>query len=174
MLRTISGLMLTLALIACAAPEAKEAPLEGTISISSGPCLGLCPVFSMQVNAEDRYTLNSGANTINEGPSSGGLPFGSLRRALGLMDRYGFNDLEDRYTPATPATCPDQVTGTPTLRISREAPGFQKSVTYDVGCLGFKEKDNLDRLVESLYRTFRVSDLVAVGEAPKAEDQREQ
>jgi len=59
-----------MALTACATPEPKEPPLRGSVSLSSGPCLGLCPVFTMKVNTEDRYRLNSGANTINEGRST--------------------------------------------------------------------------------------------------------
>jgi len=104
--------------------------LRGSVSLSSGPCLGLCPVFTMKVNTEDRYRLNSGANTINEGRSTGALT------------------------------------------IIRETEESQKVVTYDVGCLDFAEKDSLDLLVEGLYRTFRINDLVAVGEPPKAEDQQ--
>jgi len=119
------------------------------------------------VDAEDRYTLNSGANTIKEGDSTGGLPFGSYRRALGLLDQYGFDSLLRSYEDGNPETCPDRVTGTPVLTISQVSKG-----SYDVGCLGFAEKDNLDRLVEGLYGTFRINDLVAVGEPPKAEDQR--
>ena len=172
MLRMMTGLTLAATLAGCAAPEPKEPPLEGTVSISSGPCLGLCPVFSMQVNAEDRYTLNSGANTINEGRSTGGLPVGSFRRALGLLDRYDFDSKRRGYTPGNDETCSDRVTGTPTLTITRKVRLSERTVSYDVGCLGFAEKDNLDLLVEGLYRTFRISDLVAVGEPPKADDQR--
>ncbi len=172
MLKTISGLTLMLALTACATPEPKEPPLRGSVSLSSGPCLGLCPVFTMKVNTEDRYRLNSGANTINEGRSTGGLPVGSFRKALGLLDRYGFDGMRRSYEASNPETCPDRVTGTPTLTIIRETEESQKVVTYDVGCLDFAEKDSLDLLVEGLYRTFRINDLVAVGEPPKAEDQQ--
>lgn len=173
MLRTTFGLTLMVAVTGCAAPEQKEPPLVGTVSIASGPCLGLCPVFTMEVNTEDRYRLASGANTINEGNSTGGLPFGSLRRALGLLDRYDFNNKQRSYVPGNSVTCPEQVSGTPTLTIIRQAGDFRKVVTYDVGCLGFAEKDSLDQLIEGLYRTFRISDLVAVGEPPKAEDQQQ-
>ena len=117
--------------------------------------------------------MASGANTINEGNSTGGLPFGSLRRALGLLDRYDFNNKQRSYVPGNSVTCPEQVSGTPTLTIIRQAGDFRKVVTYDVGCLGFAEKDSLDQLIEGLYRTFRISDLVAVGEPPKAEDQQQ-
>lgn len=171
MLKVISGIALLGTLAGCAQPEPKEPPLEGLISIASGPCLGLCPVFTMQVNPEDRYTLDGGANTIKQGASEGGLPVGAFRRALDLMDRYEFDGMRRGYTADNALSCPQQVTGTPTLTITRESKDFIKSVTYDVGCLDFAEKDNLDLLVEGLYRNFRISDLVAVGEPPKAEDQ---
>lgn len=157
-------------LTGCATPEPKEPPLEGIVTISAGPCLGLCPVYSMRVDPEDRYRLNSGENTIKEGRSTGGLPVGSFRRALDLMERYGFDQMQRSYTAETPETCPDRVTGTPTLTIQRKTDEVQKLVTYEVGCLDFAEKDNLDLLVGGLYRTFRINDLVAVGEPPKADD----
>ena len=159
-----------LALAACAAPEPKEPPLEGLVSISSSPCLGLCPVFTMQVTPDDRYRLNSGANTINPGRSSGGLPVGSFRRALDLMGRYEFESLQRSYTADVKETCPERVTGTPILTLLRKTDARQKVVDYDVGCLKFAEKDRFDQLVAGLYRTFRISDLVAVGEPPKADD----
>ena len=164
-------LALSLAVLTgCATPEPKEPPLEGIVSISAGPCLGLCPVYTMRVDPEDRYRLNSGANTIKEGRSTGGLPVGSFRRALDVMDRYGFDALARDYTAATPERCPDRVSGTPTLTIMRQADDIQKIVTYEVGCLGFAEKDNLDLMVEGLYRAFRINDLVAVGEPPKVKE----
>ena len=174
MYRSIVTLTALAALTGCATPEPKEPPLEGSVSISAGPCLGLCPVYTMRVNPEDRYRLNAGANTIKEGRSSGGLPVGSFRRALDLMGRYNFDALERSYTAETPETCPERVTGTPTLTIVRKTDDFQKIVNYEVGCLDFAEKDNLDLLVEGLYRTFRINDLVAVGEPPKAKDQQPQ
>jgi len=170
MFRVIPAFAAMAVLAGCATPEPKEPPLEGIITISSGPCLGLCPVFTMRVDPEDRYRLNAGENTIREGRSSGGLPVGSFRRALDLMDRYGFAGMQRSYTTATPETCPESVSGTPTLTIQRQTDDFRKLVTYEVGCLDFAEKDNLDLLVEGLYRSFRINDLVAVGEPPKAEN----
>ncbi len=167
MLKLISSAAMLALLTGCATPEPKEPPLEGSISISAGPCIGLCPVYTMRVTPEDRYSLNAGDNTIKEGRSNGGLPVGAFRRALDIMDRYGFNALQRSYTVATPETCPDRVTGTPTLTILRKTDDFQKIVTYEVGCLDFADKDNLDLMVEGLYRTFRINDLVAVGEPPK-------
>lgn len=158
------------ALAGCATPEPKEPPLEGIVSISAGPCLGLCPVYTMRVAPDDRYRLNAGDNTIKEGRSTGGLPVGSFRRALDVMDRYGFDSLQRSYTGDTPESCPDRVTGTPTLTIMRQTDDFQKIVTYEVGCLDFAEKDNLDLMVEGLYRAFRINDLVAVGEPPKVKE----
>lgn len=154
-------------LVGCAAPEPKEPPLEGIVSISAGPCLGLCPVYTMRVTPDDRYSLNAEDNTIKEGLSTGGLPVGAFRRALDVMERYGFDSMQRSYTAATPQTCPDRVTGTPTLTVLRKTDDFQKIVTYEVGCLEFAEKDNLDLMVEGLYRAFRINDLVAVGEPPK-------
>ena len=123
MMPAFAGLVV---LAGCATPEPKEPPLEGIVTISAGPCLGLCPVYTMRVDPEDRYRLNAGENTIKEGRSSGGLPVGSFRRALDLMDRYGFDSLERSYTAETPETCPDRVTGTPTLMIQRKTDDAQK------------------------------------------------
>lgn len=172
MLKTISALSVLSVLAGCASPEPKEAPLEGMITISSTDCPGLCPVYTMRVGPDDRYRLNAGANTIEEGRSTGGLPVGAFRRALGLMDRYGFDTLARSYTAETPDTCPEQISGTPILTISKTQDDLRKIVSYDVGCIGFAEKDNLDLLVEGLYSTLRISDLVAVGEPPKAKNAR--
>jgi hypothetical protein len=159
-------------LAGCATPEPKEPPLEGTVTISSSDCPALCPVYSMRVGPDERYRLNAGANTITEGRSTGGLPVGSFRSALGLLDRYEFESMARAYTADTPDTCPDRITGTPTLTITRETNDARKIVSYDVGCIGFAEKDNLDLLVEGLYRSFRITDLVAVGEPPSVKNAR--
>jgi len=162
-----------IALTGCATPEPKEPPLEGIITLSAGPCLGLCPVYSMRVDPEDRYRLNAEANTIKPGRSEGGLPVGTFRRALDLMERYDFEQMQRSYTGETPETCPDRVTGTPTLTIQRKTDDTQKLVTYEVGCLDFAEKDRLDLLVGGLYRQFRINDLVSVGEPPKIKDKND-
>lgn len=167
LLLSLAGLM-----AACATPEPKEPPLEGLVTLASSACLGLCPVYSMRVGPDDRYRLNAEANTIKPGRSSGGLPVGSFRRALDLLDRYDFDNLQRSYTADVEEVCPERVSGTPVLTISRTQDDVRKNVTYDVGCLGFAEKDNMDQLVAALYRTFRINDLVAVGEPPKAEDAR--
>jgi len=146
MFRYLSCVAMLSALAACAVPEPKEPPLEGIISISAGPCLGLCPEFTMRVEPDDRYSLNAGANTIREGRSTGGLPVGSFRRALD---------------------------GTPTLTILRKTDTDQKVVSYEVGCLDFEEKDRMDQMIAGLYRAFRINDLVAVGEPPKVEDKND-
>lgn len=159
-------------LAGCAVPQPKEPPLEGTLRVASGPCLGLCPEFSMEVDAEDRYRLNAKANTINPGRSSGGLPVGSFRRALDTLERYGFETMERSYTSATPETCPDVITGTPTLTVLRRTEEGRKIVDYEVGCLDFEGKDNLDQMMAQLYRILRINDLVAVGEPPKADDEQ--
>lgn len=155
-------------LAACAAtPEPKEPPLEGTLTLSSGPCLGFCPVYSMRLNPEDRYRLDSGENTVNPGKSRGALPVGSFRRALEALDRYDFETLADDYTPETPENCPDRVTETPTIKILRITDEFRKRVVYDTGCLHFADKDRLDQLVSRLREVFRIDALVAVGTPPK-------
>jgi len=171
-MKIVTALAASALLAGCATPEPKEPPLEGTVTISSSDCPALCPVYSMRVTPDERYSLNAGANTISEGRSTGGLPVGSFRTALGLLDRYGFESMARSYTAATPETCPDRISGTPTLTISRETDDLRKVVTYDVGCIDFAKKDDLDLLVEGLYRSFRINDIVAVGEPPSVKDAR--
>ncbi len=157
-------------LVGCATPEPKEVPLEGIVSITAGPCLGLCPEFTMSVGPDDRYELIAGPNTIKQGRSTGGLPFGAFRRALDVLDLYDFQSLRRGYVSADPRTCPDSVSGTPTLTIELEGNRGNKELTYEVGCLDFPEKDSIDQMIADLYRVFRVNDLVAVGEPPKVKD----
>lgn len=160
--------MIFLAVTACTAtPEPKEPPLEGTLALSAGPCLGFCPVYTMRLNPEDRYRLNSGENTVNPGRSQGAVPVGSFRKALEALDRYGFETMQNDYTENTPENCPERVTDTPTLKISRISEDFRKIVTYNTGCLGFADKDRLDQLTSRLRELFRIDARVAVGEPPK-------
>lgn len=160
--------LLALALGACAAtPEPKEPPLEGALSLSSGPCLGFCPVYRMRLDPKDRYRLDAGEHTIEPGKSTGAIPVGSFRRALEALDRYDFASLDQDYTAETPENCPERITGTPTVTISRVSDDFRKLVTYDTGCLGFPEKDRLDQLTSTLRDIYRVDALIAVGEEPR-------
>ncbi len=170
MFRVFGGAVAVFLVTGCATPEQKEAPLTGTVSLSAGPCLGLCPVYTMTVGTDDRYELVAGPNTIKEGRSTGGLPVGAFRRALDILDIYDFRALRRGYVSNIPEGCPDSVSGTPTLTVERDSGSDRKTVTYEVGCLGFPEKDSLDQMINDLYRNFRINDLVAVGEPPKAED----
>ena len=167
-MKTVAPLTILLALAACTAtPEPKEPPLEGILTLSAGPCLGFCPVYAMRLNTEDRYRLNAQENTTNPGKSRGALPVGSFRKALEALDRYDFETMQNDYTPATPENCPEIVTDTPTLAITRRTDDFRKSVSYNTGCLKFADKDRLNQLAATLRKIFRIDALVAVGEPPK-------
>jgi|GEM_PF-3716280 len=166
------GLIALLALGACAAtppPEAKEPPLTGTITLSSGPCEGLCAVYTMTLSADDTYALNAGENTINPGRTRGSLPVNSFRRAIEALEQYDLPGLQRLYTATEPDNCPERITGLPTLDISRvdDDNDVRTFVTYDTGCVGFADRDRVDRLQERLRAVFRVKELVAVGEPPR-------
>ncbi len=166
------GFIGLLALAACAAtpePEPKEPPLTGTIALGSGACEGLCPVYTMTLYADDTYLLNAGDNTIKPGRSRGSLPVNSFRRAVEALEQYDFDTFRRFYVPTERANCPQTITGLPTADFSRvdDENDVRTFVTFNTGCVGFSDRDRLDRMHERLRAIFRVKELVAAGEPPR-------
>lgn len=148
-----------------------ETGLEGKISLASGRCTGLCPVYRMTVGADDRYELIAEENTTKPGRSKGALPVNSFRRAVEALEEYKFLEMQEFYTQTFPENCPDHISDLPIVDIARlEVPGEHHVVTFDAGCIGYADRDRLDLLYERLRQVFRVEALVAVGEPPKPEN----
>jgi len=166
------GMIGILALSACAtteAPEPKETPLTGTITLGAGPCPGLCPVYTMTLYPNDTYALNAGEYTLAPGRSRGSLPVNSFRRALEALEQYDLPGLARFYTPTEKDNCPTAISGLPTVDFSRvdDNNDVRSFVTFNTGCVDFAERDRLDRLYERLRTVFRVKEIVAVGEPPR-------
>lgn len=166
------GMIGILALSACATmaePEPKEPPLTGTITLASGPCAGLCAVYTMILYPDDTYTLTAGENTISPGRSRGSLPVNSFRRAVEALEQYDLPGLQRYYTPTEAANCPTTITGLPTVDFSRvdDDNDVRSFVTFNTGCVEFTDRDRLDQLHERLRTIFRIKEIVAVGEPPR-------
>lgn len=159
------------ALAACASPqpEPKEPPLTGTITIASGECAGLCPVYTMTLFPNDTYFLDAGENTIKEGQMRGSLPVNSFRRAVEALETFELNTLQRFYTQTEDENCPDAISGLPLTDLSRvdDDNDIRVFVTFDTGCVGFADRDRLDQLQERLRAIFRVKELISVGEPPR-------
>lgn len=162
-------------LASCTATAAQdsEASLTGTITLSSGPCSGFCPVYRMVLSPDDFYRLDAEDNTMQPGKSRGALPVNSFRRADETLRQYQFDTMAAAYDRSDQANCPDYISDLPVIVISRVQEDQRKRVTFDTGCIGMADRDRLDRLHERLREIFRVRELVAVGEPPKPERKRE-
>jgi len=166
------GMIGILALAACAAtpePEPKEPPLTGTITLGSGPCAGLCAVYTMTLYADDTYLLNAEDNTIKPGRSRGSLPVNSFRRAVEALEQYELNTFQRFYVPTEKANCPQAISGLPITDFSRvdDDNDIRVFVTFNTGCVNFADRDRLDQLNERLRDIFRVKELISVGEPPR-------
>ena len=167
------GMIGILALAACAAtpePESKEPPLTGTITLGSGPCAGLCAVYTMTLYADDTYLLNAEDNTIKPGRSRGSLPVNSFRRAVEALEQYELNTFQRFYVPTEKANCPQAISGLPITDFSRvdDDNDIRIFVTFNTGCVNFADRDRLDQLNERLRDIFRVKELISVGEPPRS------
>ncbi len=166
------GMIGLLALAACAAPpkpEPKEPPLTGKITLGSGPCAGLCAVYTMTLFADDTYILNAQENTISPGRSRGSLPVNSYRRAVETLGQYEVTTLQRFYVPTEKANCPQAISGLPVTDLSHvdEDNDTRVFVTFNTGCVNFPDRDRLDQLNGRLRDIFRVKELIAVGEPPR-------
>ena len=166
---TLGAAAITLAACATPTPEPKEPPLTGTITLASGACPGLCPIYTMTMRADDSYTLNAQENTITPGRSTGSLPVNSFRRAVEALEQYELATMQRFYTPTERDNCPEAITGLPVTDINRidEDNDIRIFVTFNTGCVNFADRDRLDRLYERLREVFRIKELVSVGEPPR-------
>lgn len=160
-----------LAVSACAQPkpEPKAPPLTGSISIASGACTGLCPVYTMTLYPDNSYFLDAEENTITPGKTRGSLPVNSFRRAVEALETYELNTLQRFYTSTEPDNCPEAISGLPITDLNRidDENDIRVFVTFDTGCVGFKDRDRLDQLHARLRDVFRVKELISVGEPPR-------
>ena len=96
-MKYVFGILAAVSIAGCGEklpPDPPEIPLEGSITLASGPCTALCPVYRMTVNADDTYELRAEENTISPGRTRGGLPVNSFRRALEALDEFDFRGFQ--------------------------------------------------------------------------------
>lgn len=164
---SIVSISVAMLLASCSStPEPKEPPLEGSIILGSGPCVGACPNYKMTVSADDRYVIDARENTTNPGLQRGALPVNSFRRAVEALEQYKFDTFANEYLPGEP-TCPEHISDLPKVEVARIDRAYRKAITVDLGCIGYPEQDRFDRLYERLRLALRIRELVAVGEVPR-------
>jgi hypothetical protein len=156
-----AGLALALGLAACGprvpqapAPDAASAP--GTlVTLERGPCFGTCPVYRVSLSADGsvvfagtRFVTRVGTDTSRARP-------GVVDSLVRSLDAGGFFALADAYLPDAPV-CGPYHTDAPTVSISVQAPGRDKTVRHDHGCMGAPaELTGMERLIDSIAGTER-------------------
>ena len=147
-LNRICAAAMPLALAACAATThtgSATAKIAGPVTISVGPCFGLCPVYEVTVSPDGTVDFVGQRHTAALGERRGRVGAASYRALL--------TDLS-AFRPVTGTTvqieCTAAVTDTPSYTITWSDPDSRKTIaTHQGGCPGGAGQ-RLDAVLQSL------------------------
>ncbi len=126
---------LSIATVAFSFSACEPAPIPlkfQLISVSTGPCNGVCPEFSLSVDENGTVAYTGRRNTLILGGRSGTLEpsaFAALKDALRAANVAA---LQTDYTIA--AQCPTQSHGQAELAWHIEVSGLIKDIRQNLGC----------------------------------------
>ncbi len=148
---------------ACSAPK-EDGVTQGEagnaiVSLSEGPCMGVCPVYDMTLHPDGDYKLNGVQNVKQTGLSEGNLGEDAFAQAEAALNEAGFWTMKRRQTAETLPNCHGD--DAPTVKVTwRTDAGKQKTVTFYAGC----EQDDTRGMIARLRIALHFDDLVWTNE----------
>ena len=128
-------LLLTLALAACATPQADQpipADIEG-IEYETGPCFGACPVYRIALNADGSGLFEGRNATAVMGERSFRVTPEQYRAFAARLSPYQPEEAERRYSG--PPLCAQMATDLPSVTITWHRPdGGSRLLYFYYGC----------------------------------------
>jgi hypothetical protein len=142
MMRLVTAGLLV-SLVSCARRGAVSSSAEGTsesvasvlpaVTLERTACFGSCPVYTISVSREGEVRYEGKAHVRRAGAATGRIPRKQVDALLAELDRAGYFNFADEYTPSRPA-CGRAATDLPTVITSAALPGRSKRVTHYYGC----------------------------------------
>jgi Domain of unknown function (DUF6438) len=146
LLTLTAALFLTIA-AGAQAQSSKSAAVPDDLSIilQRTFCLGVCPVYKLEINAAGVVTFDGIKYTEKIGPAKGEISKEKIKQLVEIIEKIDFFSLQDSYDQHT---CEIHMTDQPSQIISVSMNGKHKAVLYDLGCVGQKTSNELSALTE--------------------------
>jgi len=143
-------------------PAPPTGPIPDTgVSLSEGPCFGTCPVYTVNVSANEFYTLELGRFTRAPGTTETGVfPPGTFAAATDALRTASFTTLPTDITIGSAACGSPVVSDLPGATIGESTIAGARIVEYYPGCFGAPDRPALDTLVSDLRDVFGIPALV--------------
>jgi hypothetical protein len=103
------------------------------ITLARTACFGRCPVYTLSVSRSGLVTYEGKAHVRHLGPATAQIPAQRVEALLDELQRGGYFNLADRYTPSEPA-CGRYATDLPSVITSVTIGGRRKRIEHDHGC----------------------------------------
>ncbi|MEZ5994860.1 MAG: DUF6438 domain-containing protein [Hyphomonadaceae bacterium] len=147
------GVLMTLALGACASPQAQPAASDVEITLSRSVCFGFCPDYTVTINGagDVRYEGRAFVNAV--GVRTATIPSQDVARLIARFDAIGFERLRNEYRA--------RITDIPTYTVSFTRDGHRKTVVdYGGTSEGMPEavralEDEIDRVAGTAQWVLR-------------------
>jgi hypothetical protein len=156
--RRALGLLIGLA--ACGHRAPSPAPDAGSargavVTLERGPCFGTCPVYRVSLSADGMVEFLGTRFVSRVGNASARVAPDAVASLVRSLETSGFFGLADAYVPDAP-TCGRYHTDAPTVSISVQAHGRDKTVRHDHGCGGAPDQlTGFEHLIDSVAGTAR-------------------
>ena len=157
----------TLVLAGCVAGCAPHSPAPPSVAQSAAtpadsavvtlertPCFGSCPVYLVTASSGGAVRFEGKSHVSHPGTAVGQVPKARLDSLLTELERAGYFDFEERYTPGSPA-CGNAATDLPTVTTSVTLHGRTKRIEHYRGCAGAPQA--LSRLEERIDQVLNTA-----------------
>ncbi|EIN02180.1 hypothetical protein WQE_05077 [Paraburkholderia hospita] len=151
LLALTAGISIVLMLSSCASYKTEGVE---SITVSTGPCFGFCPIYDVTVNADgivkfhgERHTMLLGDRELRQSPSK-------YKEAAALLEPFRPADESVSRTK-----CDDMITDGQTYEITwTSVTGQKKILRHDRGCLS-AQNEKLNQTLDQLPALLGVEDL---------------
>ncbi|WP_417488942.1 DUF6438 domain-containing protein [Maricaulis sp.] len=169
MMRVLLLALTALALSACATTRpgtgptgpGSTGPAWTEIEIAEGACYGFCPIYTITVTPDDRYTLNGERFTRHDGQTSGRLEAGSFQRLAAILQAHDAAALPADITMNNPAACGrTMMSDLPDFRLGLTGPAGRQDIVWYPGCADSPYREALSQIRDQVRVAYQYETLI--------------
>ena len=125
------------------------------VTLERGPCFGTCPVYRVSLSGNGRVQFVGTRFVSRLGTDSARVDPENVAGLVRSLETAGFFSLAEGYVPDASA-CGAYRTDAPTVTISVQGSGHDKTVRHDHGCSGAPDQlTGFEHLIDSVAGTAR-------------------
>lgn len=106
---------------------------ELSLKMERSHCYGTCPVYELNVQPDGKVTFNGVDFTETKGKAENNLSNEKMEQLVTEIENANFFSYKDLYTKDS-GNCPATATDSPTVKLSVNLSGKEKTITHYLGC----------------------------------------